>query len=116
MVNRNVLCNCGIEADNHFLLKSLATCENVNSKLTIYFTVNVAFVNQLDQFPNLTESLEIMVVKENKTFEQTIPISLNISKLDPTLMTASSDLKEFINRYTNCEEMFYLQKVMITHN
>ena len=26
LVNQSVLCNCGIEADNHFLLKSLAAC------------------------------------------------------------------------------------------
>ena len=40
LVNRNDLCICGIEVDNHFLLESLATCENANSKLTVYFTVN----------------------------------------------------------------------------
>ena len=40
LVNRIVLCNCGIEAKNHFLLESLAACENANSKLTMYFTVN----------------------------------------------------------------------------
>ena len=57
LVNRSVLCNCGIEAENHFLLESLATCENANSKLTMYFTVNTAFVNYLDNFPNLTEFL-----------------------------------------------------------
>ena len=43
LVNRSVLCNCGIEADNHVLLKSLAACENTNSKFTMYFTVNTAF-------------------------------------------------------------------------
>ena len=48
LVNRSVLCNYGIEAENHFLLKSLATCENVNSQLTMYFTVNTAFVNYLE--------------------------------------------------------------------
>ena len=26
LVNRSVLCNCSIEADNHYLLESLATC------------------------------------------------------------------------------------------
>ena len=61
LVNRSVLCNCGIEADNQFLLKSLAVCETANSKLTMYFTVNAAFVNYLDKFPNLTESLEFLV-------------------------------------------------------
>ena len=91
---------------NRFLLKSLAACQNANSKLTMYFTVSAAFVNYLDEFPNLTESLEFPVVKERTTFEQTLPISLNISKFDPTLMTASSNLKEFINSYTNHKEVF----------
>ena len=35
LANRRVLCNCGIEADNHYHLESLAACENSNSKLTI---------------------------------------------------------------------------------
>ena len=56
LVNRSVLCNCGIEVENHFLLKSLAACQDTNSKLTMYFTVNTAFVNYLDKFPNLTVS------------------------------------------------------------
>ena len=59
LVTRSILCNCGIEAESHFLLKSLAACENANSKLTMYFTVNTAFVNYLDKFPNLTESLRV---------------------------------------------------------
>ena len=44
------------------------------------------------------------------TFEQILPISLNISKFDPTLLTASSDLKEFIHRYTNGKEICDLQE------
>ena len=35
LVNRSVLCNCGIEVKNHFLLKSLAACHDIKSKLTI---------------------------------------------------------------------------------
>ena len=54
LVNRSVLCNCSIEADNHYLLESLAACNNANFKLTMYFTVNTAFVNYLDMFPDLT--------------------------------------------------------------
>ena len=57
LVNRSVLCNCSIETDNHYLLESLAACDNAKSKFTMYFTVNTAFVNYLDMFPNLTESL-----------------------------------------------------------
>ena len=110
LVNRSVLCNCGIEADNHFLLESLASCENANSKLTMNFKVNTAFVNYLDEFPNLTESLEFPVVKYRTMFEQTLPISLNTSKFDPTLLSESNNLKEFINSYTNHKEIFDLQE------
>ena len=110
LINRSVLCNCGIVAENHFLLKSLAACQDTNSKLTMYFTVNTVFVNYLDKFPNLTESLEFLIIRNKTTFEQTLPISLNISKFNPTLLTASSDLKEFTNSYTNHKEIFHLQE------
>ena len=101
LINKSVLCNCGIEAENQFLLESLAACENANSKSTMYFTVNTAFVNYLDKFPNLTESLEFPIIRNKTTFEQTLPISLNISKFDQTLLTTSTDLKKFISSYTN---------------
>ena len=56
LVNRSVLWNCHIEVENHFLLKSLAACQDTNSKLVMYFTVNKAFINYLDLFSNLTVS------------------------------------------------------------
>ena len=70
LINRSVL-------HNHYLLESLAACDNTNSKLIMYFTVNTAFVNYLDMFPNLTESCEFPVIKIMTTFKQTLPISLN---------------------------------------
>ena len=63
LVNRSVLCNCGIEADNHYLLESLAAYNNRACKLTMYFTVNTAFTNYLDMFLNLTESLQFLITK-----------------------------------------------------
>ena len=110
LVNKSVLCNCCIEAENHFLLKPLAACENANLKLTVYFTVNTAFVNYLDKFPNLSESLEFKVIKHRTTFEQTLLNSLKISKFDQSLLTALNDLKRFINSYTNQKEVFDLQE------
>ena len=47
LVNRSVLCNCSIEADNNYPLDSLAACDNKISKLTMYFTINTAFINYL---------------------------------------------------------------------
>ena len=82
LVNRSILYNCALEAENHFLLESLAACQDSNSKLVTYFTVNTAFVKYLDQFTNLTESLEYPIIKNKTTFKQTLPISLKMSKYD----------------------------------
>ena len=73
LVNRSVLCNCGIEAENDFLLESLAACQDTNSKLTMYFTVNTAFVNYLDKFPNLTESLSFQSSKTKQLLSKPCP-------------------------------------------
>ena len=116
LVNRSVLCNCGIEVENHFLLEFLAACQYTNSQLAMYFTVNTAFVNYLDKVCNLTESLKFLIIRNKTTFEQILPISLNISKFDPTLLTASSNLKEFIHSYTNNEELLICKKGMIAWN
>ena len=110
LVNRSVLCNCGIEADNHYLLESLAACNNRNPKLTMYFTVNTAFVNYLDMFPNLTESLQFPLIKNRSTYKQTLPINLNISGFDKTLLNAPTNLKDIINSYTKQKEIFDLQE------
>ena len=67
LVNRSVLCNCGIEANNHYLLESLAVCNDKNSKLTMYFMINTAFKNYLDMFPNFTESLQTLLIKDRTT-------------------------------------------------
>ena len=76
----------------------------------MYFTVNSVFVNYLDQFPNLTESLEFLIIRNKTTFEQTLPISLNASKFDFTLLTASNSLKYFIHQYTHDKKNFNLQE------
>ena len=76
----------------------------------MYFTVNTAFVDYLDKFPNLTESLEFLIIRNKTTFQQTLFISLNISKFDSALLTASNNQKEFVNSYTNHKEIFDLQE------
>ena len=55
LVNGSILCSCGMEADNHHLLELLAACNKKLTKLTMYFTINLAFTNYLDLLPNLTE-------------------------------------------------------------
>ena len=59
LVNRSILCNCGIEADSHHLLESLAACHNKPTELTMYFTINLAFSNYLELMQNITDQLPI---------------------------------------------------------
>ena len=47
LVNRSILCDCRIEADNHHLLESIASYDKRITKLTMYFTINLAFTNYL---------------------------------------------------------------------
>ena len=101
LVNRSVLCNCSIEADNHYLLESLAACDNRSSKLTMYFTIITAFGNYLEMFPNLTDSLQ---------FPQILPVNLSVSDFDKFLLHVSTNLKDFINSYTKGKEIFDLQE------
>ena len=70
LVNRSVICNCGIEVEDNFLLESLAECHYSNSKLVMYFTVNTAFVNYLDQINNLTETIDVPILKNKTTLNR----------------------------------------------
>ena len=112
LVNRSVLCNCSIEANNHCLLESLAACDNSkrNSKLTLHFMINTAFANYLDMFPNFTESMQVPLIRNRTTYEQLLPINLNSSGFDKTLLHASTNLKDFTNNYTMKREIFDLQE------
>ena len=110
LVNRSVLCNCDIEADYHYLLESLAACDNRNSKLTMYFTINMAFANYLEMIPNLTESLLLPLLKNRTTHEQILPVNLNISGFDNTLLHAPTNLKDFLNNYIRRKEIFDSQE------
>ena len=76
LINKSVLCNCGIEADNHCLLESIAACDNTNSKFIMYFMINLTFANYLDMFPNLTDSFPL--IKDKTTYKLPLPINLAI--------------------------------------
>ena len=106
LVNTSVLCNCRIEADNHHLLESIATCDNKITKLVMYFTINLALTNYLDMLPNLTNSLPI--IKDRIRYEQTLP--LNLSNFDSSLRHAPTKLKDFMDDYINNKEIFDLQQ------
>ena len=109
LVNRNVLCNCRIEAENNYLLKSLAACHDSFSKLIMYFTINNAFTNYLTEF-NLTEEIEIPVFTNKSTLEITLPVFLNKTKFDESLLSAPLTLNEYIAQYKQDKEIFDLKE------
>ena len=111
LVNRSMLCYCGIEADSHHLLESLAACDNKPTELTMYFTIDLAFSNYLELMQNMTNQLPINRGKTD--FEQTLSIHLNILHFDNSLSNRPGNLKEFTQNYmqsTNNKEIFDLQK------
>ena len=106
LVIRSMFCNFGIEADNNFLLESIATCHDANTYLVMYLTVNTAFTNYINQF-NLTEDLTFPILTSKTTLEYTLPIFLNNSRFDDSLFRAPQTLKEYISQYKHKEEFFF---------
>ena len=84
-------------------------CDTKISKLIMYFTINTVFTNYLEMFHNSTDSLQTPLIRNKTTFKQTLPITLNVSQFDKSLLHASMDLKDFMNQYTKRKEIFDLQ-------
>ena len=72
----------------------LAACNNKPAKLTMYFTINLAFSNYLELIPNMTDQLPIN--KDKTDFEQPLPTYLNNSHFDNSLSNRPGKLKEFV--------------------
>ena len=56
-----------------YLLESLAACQDSSTNLIMYFTVNLAFTNYINQF-NLKEELEAPIFTNKTPSEVTLPI------------------------------------------
>ena len=99
LVNRSILCNCGIEADSHHLLESIASCDKKTTKLIMYFSINLAFTNYLDMLPNMTDSLPL--IKDRTWYEQPLAIQLNIPHYYNSLNHRPTRLRDFMTNYVN---------------
>ena len=60
--------------------------------------VNATFTNYIDQF-NLTEELEFPILTNKTTSEFTLPVFLNKSKFNDSLLTAPQMLKNYIAQF-----------------
>ena len=109
LVNRSILCHCDIESENNFLLESLAACHDTNTNMVMYFMVNTVFTNYINQF-NHTEDLKFPILTNTTTSEFTLPVFLNNSKFDDSLLTAPQMLKGYIAQYKHEKEIFDLKE------
>ena len=98
LVNRSVFCISELEAENNFLLESLATYHNANSELTMYYTVNKALVNYLDSLDNLTDTLAFPALHNRTTHKERLPISLQSFAFDKGLFKAPKMLKDLVHQ------------------
>ena len=97
LLDRNVLCNCDIEAENKFLLESLAACDkHKKPDLEMYFMVNLAFLDYLTQ---LNVTLNTPIDRNWTNVKQSIPISLDSIQINPKLMHAPIMLKDVMEKY-----------------
>ena len=111
LLDRNILCNCDIEAEDNFLLESLATCgENSIQKLDMFFTVNLAF---LDHLEDLTEVLDTAIDRNWMHDKQILPISLESFEINSSLLQAPKTLKDYIKQFQEHNKKL---QVNVTHH
>ena len=97
LLDRNILCNCYIEAESNFLLELLATCgEHEKPDLEMYFTVNLAFVDYLEE---LDKTITMPINRNWTSVKQSLPISLESFQLNSKLMHVPVMLRDFIDQY-----------------
>ena len=75
LLKRTILCNCSTEAEDNFLLESIAAWTGKQSALTMYYTVNTAFMYYFD---SLIDDLETHISQNWTMQQQVLPIFINI--------------------------------------
>ena len=98
LLNRTILCNCIMEAENNFLLESIAACDpdSVGADLEMYFMANTAFLNY---FEGLMDMLRVPFLHSVTTQEHILPISLESDVFEKELLAAPETLMELTENY-----------------
>ena len=105
LLKKSVLCNCDIHAEEHSLLESIAMCPGKQSDMTIYYTVNTAFMPQLDTFKEDLELPSLEINQNWTTQKQVLPISLQATPFDSKLLNAPKTLKGMVQQYKQKSKM-----------
>ena len=88
----------------------MACEEHKNPDLGMYCTVNLAFVNYLEQ---LNETISTPIERHWTSYNQILPISLESFQLNSSLLQAPKTLKDFVNQYQESRKMKTLQEKKI---
>ena len=89
------------------LLESLAACgEKNDQKLEMFFTINLAFLDHLEE---LTKVIETPIDRNWTHEKQLLPISLESFEINSSLLEAPKTLKDYIKQYLENRKM-HLQK------
>ena len=108
LLDRNILCNCDIEVEDNFLLESLAACgEKNDQKLEMFFTINLAFLDHLEE---LTEVIDTPIDRNWMHEKQLLPISLESFEINSSLLQAPKTLKDYIKQYQEHNKKLHLHK------
>ena len=105
LLKRSILCNCDIHAEEHSLLESIAPCPGKQSDMTIYYTVNTAFMPYLDTFKEELELPSLEVNQHWTTQKQVLPISFQATPFDNQLLKAPGTLKGLVQQYKQKSQM-----------
>ena len=101
LLKGTVLCNYTIHAENHFLLDSIAAYPGKQTALTMYYTVNTAFMHYFDSLEEDLETtdLDAHIFQNWVKQEQVIPISIQTLEIDSKLLKAPEMLKDLVQQY-----------------
>ena len=80
----------------------MACRDHEKPDLEMYFTVNLAFVDYLEE---LYKTIDIPIERNLANYRQTLPISLEAFQINSSLLQATKSLKDFVNQYQESRKM-----------
>ena len=98
LLNRTILCNCILEAENNCLLESIAVCnpESTDVDLGCILWPIQHFLNYFD---GLINTLKVPFLHNITIQEHILPISLESDDFDKELLAAPEMLRELVEKY-----------------
>ena len=112
LLNRSVLCNCEIKAENHFILEIIGSMSRIEIYVdyVLYSEFGFCQITLVNYFDNLTKSLEFLILLNITTTKQILPISLETFNFEPELLKASKTLEDLFNQIVHKQKIFDLQE------